>query len=62
MFLEGPPRLIDNKMVKQRSMTELLKTENKDKLVDFMTIDVEGAEYTLMEVLNSEFPRSCVIY
>lgn len=48
--------------LRYRSMPELLMNENDGKVIDFMNIDLEGAEYALIDILNSEFLRSCVIY
>ncbi|KAI6204363.1 hypothetical protein M3Y94_00665700 [Aphelenchoides besseyi] len=45
-----------------RALTELLMNENEGRTVDFMTIDVEGAEFGLLRVLNqkrAELPVIC---
>lgn len=52
-FLGGNYQKVEGVDVKVRTIVELLRTENKGKLVDFMTIDVEGAEYAIMDVLKS---------
>lgn len=40
--------------MKHRALTELLMNENEGRVIDFMTIDVEGAEFSLLKVLNSK--------
>ncbi|KAI6212747.1 hypothetical protein M3Y94_00065500 [Aphelenchoides besseyi] len=45
-----------------RALTELLMNENEGRTVDFMTIDVEGAEFGLLRVLHrkrAELPVIC---
>ncbi|KAI6198893.1 Iron/zinc purple acid phosphatase-like protein [Aphelenchoides besseyi] len=45
-----------------RALTELLMNENEGRTVDFMTIDVEGAEFGLLRVLHrkrAELPIIC---
>jgi hypothetical protein len=45
--------------IPHRAITELLMNENEGRVVDFMTIDVEGAEFPIMKVLHC---RSISIY
>ncbi|KAI6233086.1 hypothetical protein M3Y99_00950900 [Aphelenchoides fujianensis] len=45
-----------------RAFAELLMNENEGRTVDFMTIDIEGAEFTLLRVLHekrAELPVIC---
>jgi hypothetical protein len=53
--LEDIPVKAKGNKIETRTVTELLKTETKGKLVDFMTIDAEGSELMILDALNSEF-------
>ncbi|KAI6174833.1 Methyltransf-21 domain-containing protein [Aphelenchoides bicaudatus] len=51
-----------NQKIKHRALTELLMNENQGRVVDFMTMDVEGAEFPLLKVLHKqrlELPVIC---
>ncbi|KAI6212689.1 hypothetical protein M3Y94_00057400 [Aphelenchoides besseyi] len=51
-----------NREITHRSFVELLATENKGKLIDFMTIDIEGPEFTLLKEMHNkraELPIIC---
>ncbi|KAI6198822.1 Methyltransf-21 domain-containing protein [Aphelenchoides besseyi] len=51
-----------NREIAHRAFIELLATENKGKLIDFLTIDIEGPEFTLLKDLHnkrSELPIIC---
>jgi hypothetical protein len=54
VLLESNFKYAGNKKMKHRALTELLMNENEGKVIDFLTIDVEGAEFTLLKVLHSE--------
>ncbi|KAI6237602.1 Methyltransf-21 domain-containing protein [Aphelenchoides besseyi] len=48
--------------IPHRAFTELLMNENEGRVIDFMTIDVEGAEFVLMKDLHrkrAELPIIC---
>jgi mRNA-degrading endonuclease HigB of HigAB toxin-antitoxin module len=46
--------------VKNIKMKELLQ-ESNFKYIDFMIIDVEGSELSLLQSINFEFPIFCII-
>ncbi|KAI6237942.1 hypothetical protein M3Y95_00318200 [Aphelenchoides besseyi] len=50
------------KKVPHRALTELLMNQNQGRVIDFMTIDVEGAEFRLLKELQekrAELPVIC---
>ena len=46
--------------VKNRKMKDIL-TESKFKYIDFMIIDVEGSELSLLKTIDFSFPIYCII-
>ncbi|KAI6220868.1 hypothetical protein M3Y99_01582900 [Aphelenchoides fujianensis] len=48
----GEGTFMNRKTFPHRSFAELLMNENEGRTVDFMTIDIEGAEFTLFRVLH----------
>ncbi|KAI6220953.1 hypothetical protein M3Y99_01578400 [Aphelenchoides fujianensis] len=58
----GEGTFMNRKTFPHRSFAELLMNENEGRTVDFMTIDIEGAEFTLFRVLHqkrAELPVIC---
>ncbi|KAI6237961.1 Methyltransf-21 domain-containing protein [Aphelenchoides besseyi] len=52
----------ENRNYNHRAFIEFLATENKGKLIDFMTMDIEGPEFLLMKEMHhkrSKLPVIC---
>ncbi|KAI6185769.1 Methyltransf-21 domain-containing protein [Aphelenchoides besseyi] len=56
-------KYVDRK-ISHRAFVELLATENKGKLIDFLSIDIEGPEFGLLKELHNQrakLPTICQI-